>query len=316
MKKYKFGQTNLFTPALSFGGNVFGWTLDEKVSFRMLDELYDKGLTFIDTANNYSHWVPGNTGGESEIIIGKWFKQTGKRQKVVLSTKVGGKMGDGTRGLRGDYIRQCVEDSLRRLNTDYIDLYFSHYDDIDTPQEETMKEFNELVKEGKVRYLGASNLTAERIVSANKIALESGWEKYVALQPLYNLYDRERFETEYLPLSQQDDMAVMSYFALASGFLSGKYRTQTDLENSKRKDMVKGYLNERGMKILDSLQVIASNHNAELAEIAIAWQIQKPEITAPIVSATTFTQLQSLIKSVSLELSDEEIKELERASVY
>lgn len=316
MKKYRFGEAELLTPALAFGGNVFGWTLDEKASFRMLDELYESGLTLIDTANNYSHWAPGNKGGESEDIIGKWFKQTGKRQNVVLSTKVGGKMGDGTKGLKEGYIRQCVEDSLGRLNTDYIDLYFSHYDDIDTPQEETMKVLNELVKEGKVRYLGASNLTAERIASANKIAKESGWTKYVALQPLYNLYDRERFETEYLPFSTQNNMAVMSYFALASGFLSGKYRTITDLENSKRKDMVKDYLNERGMKILDTLQIVASNHNAKLAEIAIAWQIQKPEITTPIVSATSSVQLQSLIKSVSLKLSDEEMNELEKASVY
>lgn len=316
MKKYKFGTTELEVPALSFGGNVFGWTLDEKASFRMLDELYDNGLTFIDTANNYSHWVPGNVGGESEAIIGKWFKETKKRNGIVLSTKVGGTMGDGTSGLKATYIRQCVEDSLKRLNTDFIDLYFSHYDDLNTGQEETMEVYNQLIKEGKVRYLGASNLEADRIKSANLIAEEKGWSKYVAIQPLYNLYDREKFEKEYLPLVKEEDLAVMSYFALASGFLSGKYRTQNDLENSSRKDMVKGYLNDKGVRILDALEVIAKHHNATMAEVAIAWQIQIPEITTPIVSATSSSQLKSLINAVGLKLSAEEMSQLYEASLY
>lgn len=316
MKKYKFGTTELEVPALSFGGNVFGWTLDEKASFRMLDELYDNGLTFIDTANNYSHWVPGNVGGESEAIIGKWFKETKKRNGIVLSTKVGGTMGDGTSGLKATYIRQCVEDSLKRLNTDFIDLYFSHYDDLKTDQEETMEVYNQLIKEGKVRYLGASNLEADRIKSANLIAEEKGWSKYVAIQPLYNLYDREKFEKEYLPLVKEEDLAVMSYFALASGFLSGKYRTQNDLENSSRKDMVKGYLNDKGVRILDALEVIAKHHNATMAEVAIAWQIQIPEITTPIVSATSSSQLKSLINAVGLKLSAEEMSQLYEASLY
>lgn len=316
MKKYKFGTTELEVPALSFGGNVFGWTLDEKASFRMLDELYDNGLTFIDTANNYSHWVPGNVGGESEAIIGKWFKETKKRNGIVLSTKVGGTMGDGTSGLKATYIRQCVEDSLKRLNTDFIDLYFSHYDDLKTDQEETMEVYNQLIKEGKIRYLGASNLETDRIKSANLIAEEKGWSKYVAIQPLYNLYDREKFEKEYLPLVKEEDLAVMSYFALASGFLSGKYRTQNDLENSSRKDMVKGYLNDKGVRILDALEVIAKHHNATMAEVAIAWQIQIPEITTPIVSATSSSQLKSLINAVGLKLSAEEMSQLYEASLY
>lgn len=316
MKKYKFGTTELEVPALSFGGNVFGWTLDEKASFRMLDELYDNGLTFIDTANNYSHWVPGNVGGESEAIIAKWFKETKKRNGIVLSTKVGGTMGDGTSGLKAEYIRQCVEASLKRLNTDFIDLYFSHYDDLNTDQEETMEVYNQLIKEGKVRYLGASNLEADRIKSANLIAQERGWSKYVAIQPLYNLYDREKFEKEYLPLVKEEELAVMSYFALASGFLSGKYRTQSDLENSSRKDMVKGYLNDKGVRILDTLEVVAKHHNATMAEVAIAWQVQKPEITTPIVSVTSSSQLKSLINAVGLQLTAEEMNQLDEASLY
>lgn len=316
MSKYKFGTSDLEVPALSFGGNVFGWTLDEKESFKMLDELYDNGLTFIDTANNYSHWAPGNVGGESEAIIGKWFKESKKRHDIVLSTKVGGRMGDGTKGLRAEYIRDCVEASLKRLNTEYIDLYFSHYDDLDTPQEETMEVFNDLITEGKVRYLGASNLEVDRIASANKIAKNKGWKEYIAIQPLYNLYDREKYEKEYLPLVKEENLAVMSYFALASGFLSGKYKTQADLADSSRKDMVKGYLNDRGVRILDALSVVAKRNNAQMAEVAIAWQVGKPDITTPIVSATNAKQLESLIKASSLKLSVEDVLLLEEASAY
>lgn len=316
MSKYKFGTSDLEVPALSFGGNVFGWTLDEKESFKMLDELYDNGLTFIDTANNYSHWAPGNVGGESEAIIGKWFKESRKRHDIVLSTKVGGTMGDGTKGLRAEYIRSCVEASLKRLNTEYIDLYFSHYDDLDTPQEETMAVFNDLITEGKVRYLGASNLEVDRISSANTIARDKGWKEYIAIQPLYNLYDREKYEKEYLPLVKEEKLAVMSYFALASGFLSGKYKTQADLTGSSRKDMIKGYLNDRGVRILDALAVVAKRNNAQMAEVAIAWQVGKPDITTPIVSATNAKQLESLIKASSLKLSSEDVLLLEDASIY
>lgn len=316
MKTKPFGNTDLIVPPVCFGGNVFGWTLDEKDSFRLLDELYDKGLRFIDTANNYSRWAPGHVGGESETILGKWFQRSKKRNEIVLATKVGGRMGDGTMGLAPDYIRNCVEASLRRLNTDHIDLYQSHYDDLETPQEETMSVFNELIQEGKVRFIGASNLEPNRIVSANQVAIERGWATYRSVQPLYNLYDRQKFEEEYLPVVLDEKLAVMSYFALASGFLTGKYRTEADLENSKRKDMVKGYLNERGLRILDALKKVAGDHDVSLAQVATAWQINKPEITTPIISVTSSIQLEELIKGCSLKLSKEEMMFLDEESAY
>ena len=316
MKTKLFGNTDLTVPPICFGGNVFGWTLDEKESFKLLDELYDKGLRFIDTANNYSRWAPGHVGGESETILGKWFKQSKKRNDIVLATKVGGRMGDGTKGLAPDYIRSSVEASLRRLQTDHIDLYQSHYDDLETPQEETMSVFNELILEGKVRFIGASNLEPNRIVSANQISAERGWATYKSVQPLYNLYDRQKFEEEYLPVVLEEKLAVMSYFALASGFLTGKYRTEADLENSKRKDMVKGYLNERGLRILNALEKVAENRHVSLAQIATAWQINKPEITTPIISVTSSVQLNDLIDGCSLKLSKEEMEFLDRESVY
>lgn len=316
MKTKPFGNTDLLVPPICFGGNVFGWTLNEKESFRLLDELYDKGLRFIDTANNYSRWAPGHVGGESETILGKWFKGSGKRQHIVLATKVGGRMGDGTRGLAKDYIRSSVEASLRRLNTDYIDLYQSHYDDLDVYQEETMSIFNALIQEGKVRFIGASNLEPERIVTANRIAVERGWATYKSVQPLYNLYDRQKFEQEYLPVVLEEKLAVMSYFALASGFLTGKYRTEVDLEQSKRKDMVKGYLNERGMRILDALKKVANNHQVSMAQVATAWQIHKPEITTPIISVTSSAQLKELIDGCSMSLSTEEMTFLDLESAY
>lgn len=316
MKIKPFGNTDLLVPPVCFGGNVFGWTLDEKESFRLLDELYDKGLRFIDTANNYSRWAPGHVGGESETILGKWFKESGKRQHIVLATKVGGRMGDGTRGLAKDYIRSSVEASLKRLKTDYIDLYQSHYDDLDVSQEETMSTFNTLVQEGKVRFIGASNLEPERIVTANRIAVERGWATYKSVQPLYNLYDRQKFEQEYLPVVLEEKFAVMSYFALASGFLTGKYRTEVDLEQSKRKDMVKGYLNERGMRILDALKKVADNYQISMAQVATAWQIHKPEITTPIISVTSSAQLKELIDGCSMNLSTEEMTFLDLESAY
>lgn len=316
MKIKPFGNTDLLVPPVCFGGNVFGWTLDEKESFRLLDELYDKGLRFIDTANNYSRWAPGHVGGESETILGKWFKESGKRQHIVLATKVGGRMGDGTRGLAKDYIRSSVEASLRRLKTDYIDLYQSHYDDLDVSQEETMSTFNTLVQEGKVRFIGASNLEPERIVTANRIAVERGWATYKSVQPLYNLYDRQKFEEEYLPIVLDEKLAVMSYFALASGFLTGKYRAEADLENSKRKDMVKGYLNERGLRILDALDKVAKSHQVSSAQVATAWQINKPEVTTPIISVTSSAQLKELIDGCSMNLSTEEMTFLDLESAY
>ncbi|WP_430614537.1 aldo/keto reductase [Flavobacterium sp. JP2137] len=313
--KINFGKSALKVSPVSFGGNVFGWTLDEKASFRMLDALVDNGLNFIDTANNYSYWVPGHQGGESEAVIGKWFKQSGKRNQIVLATKVGGQMGDGSKGLGADYIRQSVEASLKRLQTDHIDLYQSHYDDLETDQAETMGIYNQLIQEGKVRYIGASNLEPQRIVSANRIAVENNWGAYISVQPLYNLYDREKFETDYLPIVQEQQLAVMSYFALASGFLSGKYRTEADLQGSKRKDMVKGYLNERGLRILDALDQLALEQGVSMATLATAWQVNKPEITTPIVSATSEAQLGDILKAISFKLNAEQMDLLNKASL-
>lgn len=316
MKTKPFGNTALVVPPVCFGGNVLGWTLNEAESFKILDELYDNGLLFIDTANNYSRWAPGHVGGESETILGKWFKQSKKRNDIVLATKVGGRMGDGSKGLAPDYIRSSVEASLRRLQTDHIDLYQSHYDDLETSQEETMFVFNELIQEGKVRFIGASNLEPDRIVSANQIARGRGWATYKSVQPLYNLYDREKFEEEYFSVVLEEKLAVMSYFALASGFLTGKYRTEADLESSKRRDMVKGYLNERGFCILDALEKVAQNHHVSLAQIATTWQINKPEITTPIISVTSSAQLEELIRGCSMTLSKEEMEFLDRESAY
>lgn len=314
--KIKFGKSDLLVAPVSFGGNVFGWTLDEKESFRMLDALVDNGLNFIDTANNYSYWVPQHRGGESEEIIGKWFKQSRKRNQIVLATKVGGQMGDGSKGLKADYIRLSIEASLKRLQTDHIDLYQSHYDDLETGQEETMAVYNQLIREGKVRFIGASNLEPQRILSSNQIARANNWAEYISVQPLYNLYDRAKFENEYLPIVQEGNLAVMSYFALASGFLSGKYRTEQDLEGSKRKDMVKGYLNERGLRILDALEKVANQYQLSMATVATAWQIDKPEITTPIVSATNSTQLKDIIKAMELKLTSEDRAVLDQASRY
>ncbi len=312
--KIGFGKSDLMVSPVAFGGNVFGWTLDEKESFRMLDALVDNDLNFIDTANNYSYWVPGHQGGESETIIGKWFKESGKRNKIILATKVGGQMGDGSKGLKANYIRNSVEASLMRLQTDYIDLYQSHYDDMETDQVETMGIYHQLIQEGKVRFVGASNLEPQRIITANEIAAKNEWASYISVQPLYNLYDREKFETEYLPIVEEQQLAVMSYFALASGFLSGKYRTAADLEGSKRKDMVKGYLNERGLKILDTLDKMAREHQVSMATVATAWQVNKPEITTPIVSATNDKQLKDIVKAISLKLSTDQMNLLNVAS--
>lgn len=314
--KIKFGKSDLWVAPVSFGGNVFGWTLDEKESFRMLDALVDNGLNFIDTANNYSYWVPRHRGGESEAILGKWFKESRKRNQIVLATKVGGQMGDGSKGLKSDYIRLSVEASLKRLQTDHIDLYQSHYDDLETSQEETMEVYNQLIREGKVRFIGASNLEPQRIVTSNQIAKANNWAEYISVQPLYNLYDRAKFENDYLPIVQESDLAVMSYFALASGFLSGKYRTEQDLEGSKRKDMVKGYLNERGLRILDAVEKVADQYQLSMATVATAWQINKPEITTPIVSATNSTQLSDIVKAMELKLTSEDRDILDQASRY
>jgi len=316
-EKRIFGKSDLWVSPIAFGGNVFGWTLDEKQSFRILDAFVDAGFNFIDTADTYSIWVTGNQGGESETIIGKWLKQRGKRDDVIIATKLGGDMGNGKKGLRATYIHEAVDASLKRLKTDYVDLYQSHYDDVDTPIAETMEAFNKLVQAGKIRYIGASNLAADRIAESNRYATENGFTGYISLQPLYNLYDRQKFETEYLPLVQEEGLAVISYYALASGFLSGKYRTEKDGDKSPRgSGIIEKYLNERGTTILDALDKVSAELNAPMAQVAIAWQLHKPFITAPIVSATSEQQLADITGAASLVLAPEQVALLDESSNY
>lgn len=314
--RIKFGKTDLEVSKICFGGNVFGWTLDEKASFEILDAFVDAGFNFIDTADMYSTWVPGNKGGESEAIIGKWMKLRKNRGNLIIATKLGNEVG-GQKGLSKSYMKIAVENSLKRLQTDYIDLYISHVDDPETPVEETMEAFNELVKTGKIRYIGASNLSADRIVQSNQFARDNKLEGYISLQPLYNLFDREKFEKEYLQLVDFENMAVTSYYALASGFLSGKYRSEADAGKSARgAGIVSKYLNERGKNILKAMDKIAEETGASLLQIALAWQLHKPYITSPIASATTISQLSDWKEAVDLQLSDEQINELDTSSQY
>lgn len=317
MEKRKLGKSELLVSTLMFGGNVFGWTIDEKESFKILDSFVDAGFNFIDTADTYSRWVPGNKGGESETIIGNWMKKNGKRKEVLIATKLGGDVGKGKKDLSAQYVKEASEASLKRLQTDHIDLYQTHYDDLDTPVEETMTALNQLIKEGKVRYIGASNLSAERIKASNEFARKNNLQPYISLQPLYNLYDRQKFEHEYLKLVTEEDLAVLPYYALASGFLSGKYRNENDLQKSARGEGIgKKYLNERGYTILSAMDKIAAEQKVPLSEIAIAWLLQKPFITSAIVSATNEKQLQELINATNLKLTNEQMKELDDASEY
>ena len=307
----KLGKSDLMVSPITFGGNVFGWTLNEKESFRILDAFVDAGFNFIDTADTYSLWAPGNSGGESETIIGNWMKERGNREKVLIATKVGGE-----KGLKPDYIKRAVEESLTRLQTDHIDLYQSHYDDLNTPVSETMTAFNELVEEGKVRYIGTSNLSADRIKESNQFARDENMAEYVSIQPHYNLYERQRFEDEYLPLIEEEKMAVINYYALASGFLTGKYRNEKDLGKSPRGGGIKKYLDERGQKILRALDEVSADLGVPQAQIAIAWLLHKPFITSPIASATSLEQLDDLIGAASLKLSSDHVELLDKASGY
>jgi aryl-alcohol dehydrogenase-like predicted oxidoreductase len=316
MEKRKLGTSGLLVSPITLGGNVFGWTLDEAGSFKILDTFADAGFNFIDTADSYSRFVPGNQGGESETIIGKWLKKRGNRKDMVIATKLGSDMGDGKKGLSAKYMREEVEASLNRLQTDYIDLYQSHYDDADTPVEETMTAFNDLIKEGKVRYIGASNLSAERIRESNDFARENNLQSYISLQPLYNLYSRQKFEDEYLKLAANEHLAVLPYYSLASGFLTGKYRSEADLDKSPRGQGIKKYLDERGLRILDAMDKVAGEQNVQLSQIAIAWLLHKPFITSAIASATKEKQLNELIDATDLQLSGEQMAALDKASAY
>jgi aryl-alcohol dehydrogenase-like predicted oxidoreductase len=314
MNKRKLGNSGLTVSPLAFGGNVFGWTVGETASFRLLDAFVDADFNLIDTADVYSRWAPGNKGGESETIIGRWLKQTGKREKVVIATKVGMEMGPGRKGLSRANIFQGVEDSLRRLQTDFIDLYQSHEDDQSTPLEETLGAYAELIRQGKVRAIGASNYSAARLSEALQVSKQHGLPSYQSLQPLYNLYDRAEYESQLEPVCVKNGLGVISYFSLASGFLTGKYRTEADLGKSPRGQNVKKYLNARGLRILHALDEVAQEHQATPAQVSLAWLIARPSITAPIASATTEEQLKDLIDATQLKLEPAAIEKLNQAS--
>ncbi|ALX96248.1 alcohol dehydrogenase [Serratia fonticola] len=317
MSKKPLGRSGIQVPQLTFGGNVFGWTADEATSFSLLDALVANQLNFIDTADVYSSWAPGNQGGESETVIGNWLKKSGKRDQVIIATKVGKPMGEGKQGLSPRYIRQAVEASLRRLQTDYIDLYQSHDDDQDTPLAETLSAFDELIKAGKVRAIGASNYQADRLVEALKVSEQNGLARYETLQPEYNLYAREGYEQALEAVAQQQGLGVINFFSLASGFLTGKYRSAQDVGKSQRGDtIVSRYLNPRGFRILAALDLLAEKHQTTPAQISLAWLIARPSITAPIVSATSLTQLDELVSATRVQLAAEDIKALDEASAW
>ncbi len=320
MQYRALGRSGLATAPLALGGNVFGWTADEAASFAVLDAFVDGGFNLIDTADVYSRWAPGHSGGESEAVIGRWLRAPGnahKRHRVLIATKVGKPMGDegsGKTGLSRRWIRQAVHDSLTRLKTEHIDLYQSHDDDSGTPLEETMAAFGELIREGKVRAIGASNFTAARLAEANAVAERLGVPRYETLQPLYNLVERPAFEAELQARCVADDIGVINFFGLARGFLTGKYRSEADLTKSPRGGGVKGYLNERGFKVLAALDAVAAETGATQAAVALAWQIAQPGITAPIVSATSVAQWQQVAAAASLQLPARQLAQLTAAS--
>lgn len=316
MEKRQLGNAPLYVAPLALGGNVFGWTVNDKTGFEILDAFLAAGFNLVDTADVYSRWVPGNKGGESESMIGRWLKERGNRDKVVIATKVGSEMGPDKKGLSAKYIEQAVEDSLQRLQTDYIDLYQTHYDDDKTPVEETLETYAKLVKAGKVRAIGTSNMSPERILQSLQASELHGYPRYESLQPEYNLYDRQKFEHEFEPITRQYNMGVINYYSLASGFLSGKYRTKDDAEKSPRGQKAISYLDERGKNILDTLDEVAKDYNTTPASVAIAWLIQRPGITAPIVSATSVQQLEELTKAAHLFLDAGAIEKLNIASDY
>ena len=311
----RLGQSALQVSPLCFGGNVFGWTVDPARSFELLDAWLDAGMNFVDTADVYSRWVPGHTGGESETIIGQWFRQSGKRDKVVLATKLGKDMGDGKVGLHPKYIKQAVDASLQRLQTDYIDLYQTHDDDPNVPLEDVLGTLGELISAGKVRAIGASNYSAARLAEALDCSEKHRLARFDSLQPLYNLYDRAVFEKELQPLCVARNVGVINFYTLAAGFLTGKYRSADDAHKSARGAKVTSlYVNPRGLKILDAMEQVASQYQAPLSEIATAWLMTRAGITAPIASATSLAQLQSLVHAATLQLDAAALALLDNAS--
>jgi aryl-alcohol dehydrogenase-like predicted oxidoreductase len=314
MKMRPLGRSGIEVAPLALGGNVFGWTADERTSFQILDGFVAAGMNLIDTADMYSRWVPGHRGGESETILGNWLKKTGSRDKVVIATKVGMEMGQGEKGLSRTYVLRAAEQSLNRLQTDVIDLYQAHQDDATTPLDETLGAFSELVRQGKVREIGASNYTAERLAEALRVSQEQDFPRYESLQPNYNLYDRAEFEQSLEPLCVREGLGVIPYFSLAAGFLTGKYRSEADLSKSPRGAKVKIYLNERGYRILSALDDVAAKYRVAPAQVALAWLMAQPSVTAPIASATSVTQLGELIAATRLALDLDAMGRLNAAS--
>ncbi len=314
MKRSKLGRTGFEVAPLAFGGNVFGWTADEATSFRLLDAFVDAGGNLIDTANSYSRWVPGHQGGESEAIIGRWIAKRRRHDDVVVATKVGSDMGQGEKCLRRDYIMQAADESLRRLRVDAIDLYQSHWDDVKTPFDETLDAYARLIQQGKVRAIGASNLTAARLAQALEVSARDGLPRYATLQPPYNLYDRDTFEGDLRDLCLREDIGVITYFSLAAGFLTGKYRTEADYAKGPRGPGMKKFLNERGLRILDALDDVAARLHATPAEVSLAWLMGRPAVTAAIASATSLAQLDELIAATRLALDEVDTQELDLAS--
>ena len=313
MIKRRLGNSSLEVAPLVFGGNIFGWTADEPMSFKLLDAFVAAGLNMIDTADVYSKWVPGHLGGESETIIGNWLSKRGGRDKVLIATKLGMEIAPGEQGLSKAYILRAVERSLKRLQTDYIDLYQSHRDDAATPLHETLETFAELIRSGKVRAIGASNYKADRLAEALRISAAHGLPRYESLQPCYNLYDRADYEAELGGLCQRENVGVIPYFALASGFLTGKYRSEKDLEGKARGQRVKTMLNERGFRILKALDTLSAELGATPAQISLAWLMARG-VTAPIASATTLDQFDDLLGGTALELGSDAVKLLNDAS--
>jgi aryl-alcohol dehydrogenase-like predicted oxidoreductase len=314
MNRRKLGNTGFDVAPLAFGGNVFGWTVDEATSFRLLDAFVDAGFNLIDTADSYSRWVTGHQGGESETIIGRWIAARGRHDDVVIATKVGSDMGLGRKCLRKDYILQAAESSLRRLQVDAIDLYRSHWDDETTPLDETLEAYATLIAQGKVRAIGASNLSVDRLQQALDVSARNGLPRYLTLQPPYNLYDRATFEGPLASLCIREGIGVISYFALAAGFLTGKYRSEADFAKSARGGGMSKYLNPRGLRILAALDRVAADKHATPAAVALAWLIDRPGLTAPIASATTVEQLGELIAATRLRLDADAVRALDQAS--
>ena len=314
MEKRRLGQSSLHVMPITFGGNVFGWTADEKTSFELLDAFVAGGFNFIDTADVYSRWHPGNSGGESEVIIGNWLKSRGNRDKVIIASKLGIEMAPGKKGLSRAYMMQAVEDSLRRLQTDYIDLYQSHRDDPDTSIEETLSAYADLIKQGKIREIGASNFSAARLGESLKISTEKGLPRYQSLQPQYSLVERAEFEGPLEDLCLAEKVGVIGYYSLASGFLTGKYRSKADMEGRLRGARVEKYLNDYGFGVVKALDDVAKRYNAKPGQIAIAWLIARPSVTAPIASATNLDQLKELMGAAEINLDTAAIQQIDAAS--